>query len=93
MDITEKINIYTNGIKEEVVDINKYLLIENVELTAIIAALEKTMDEMEKNKKMAADIFVSFKNLETKLKTIVNKPLGMREKKELEMILRSLLKS
>jgi hypothetical protein len=93
MDITEKINTYTNSIiTEDSVDINKYLLIEGVELAAVIAALEKTMAEMEKNKRMAADIFMNFKDLEKKLKDIVNKPIMAREKKELEMILKAVLK-
>jgi len=71
----------------------KYILVEGLELQAIIAALNKTMAELEKKKALSADILMDFKAMQKRIEKIVKKPILETEKKILQSMLEELLKS
>lgn len=82
-------------IKTEAVveDTPRYILIEGLELAAIIAALNKTMAELEKKKALSADILMDFKAMQKRIEKIVKKPILEADKKILQSMLEELLKS
>ncbi len=70
----------------------KYILIESLELQAIIAALNKTMAELEKKKALSADILMDFKAMQKRIEKIVKKPILAKEAKIIQGMLDKLLK-
>jgi hypothetical protein len=70
----------------------QYILIESLELQAIIAALNKTMAELEKKKALSADILMDFKAMQKRIEKIVKKPILAKEAKIIQDMLDKLLK-
>jgi hypothetical protein len=91
MDSIIKRYIKTETITEDTFP--KYILIESLEFVAIVAALNKTMAELEKKKSISADILMDFKAMQKRIEKIIKKPIMANEKKILQSMLEELLKS
>lgn len=81
-------------IKTEVVkeDTQKYVLIESSDLKSVIAALNKTMAEIEKKKAISADILMDFRALQKRVEKIVKKPIMGEQKRILMAMLEDMKK-
>ena len=90
MDSRVKKYIKTEVITEDISP--KYILIESLELQAVIAAINKTRDELEKNKKVSADLLMDFMALQKRIEDILKKPILAREAKIIQGMLDKLLK-
>lgn len=76
MKTTEKIEKMIESLTND----DDFILIEESELRKVIRDLEKTMLEIEKKKNISANILIDFKNLEKRIKSIINnKPLMVKE--------------
>ena len=72
---------YIQNIENPVSD-DEYVIVESLELRAVMSALDKTMKELDKKKKMSADIAIEFMDLQKRIEKLLRKPVqssGMRE--------------
>lgn len=53
-------------------------MVESAELQAVMATLNKTMSELDKKKKMSADILMDLKNLQKRVEKLLKKPVQSR---------------
>lgn len=90
MDSRIKKYIKTEVVTEDTTP--QYILVEGLELQAIISAINKTRDELEKNKKISADLLVDFMALQKRIETILKKPILAKEAKIIQGMLDGLMK-
>jgi arsenate reductase-like glutaredoxin family protein len=72
---------YIQNIENPVSD-DEYVIVESLELRAVMSALDKTMKELDKKKKMSADIAIEFMDLQKRIEKLLRKPVqssGMKE--------------
>lgn len=72
---------YIQNIENPVSD-DEYVIVESLELRAVISTLDKTMKELDKKKKMSADIAIEFMDLQKRIEKLLRKPVqssGMKE--------------
>lgn len=73
----------------------EYIVIESAELRAVMAALDKTMKEIEKKKAVAANTLISFKKMQDRIENILKMPVQgrtVKEKKAISDLLENILK-
>lgn len=88
--MSEKIEKYIKKEKVSEELISEYVLVESVELQAIMMAIDKTKEELEKNKKVSANLLMDFMNLQKRIEKLLKKPLfgpAAREAKILQSML------
>jgi len=91
MDSRIKKYIKTEVVTEDTTP--QYILVEGLELQAIVSAINKTRDELEKNKKISADLLMDFMALQKRIEAILKKPILAKEAKIIQGMLDKLLKS